>query len=148
MNFLDKEFVHSFFISDYNADREDQKEVRINGRRYIKFGTRTAICVVANLYKLTTPSNNQFRYVALLGLSRQHPCDSKINKEQGIEIAAENANTNPVGMLYFDHEVTYYEIKDIMMSYANTFEKQFVKTHAELVAEGKTDDLKSKKYMR
>ena len=148
MDFLTKELVDTFVYSDFGKDREDSTEVKINGRTYIKFGTRTATCVVANLYKLCTPSDNSLKYVALIGISRQHPCDVKITKNEGLETANVNANISPIANIQFDHKVNWYEIKPILEGIAMAQTKRFVKTRQEIIAEGKEADLQNQKYNR
>ena len=114
MDFLTKELVATYDYTDFNVDRRDSTEVISYGRTYLKLGTRTATCVVANLYKLCTPSDNSFNYVAFIGISRQHPCDVKITKEEGLEKAQVNARISPIATIQFDHKVAYHEIKPIL----------------------------------
>lgn len=148
MNFFRKELVDTFFYTDLNQNREDSKEVVINGRTYIKLGTRTATTVVANLYKVWDPSVKFYKYVALVGVTRQHPCDVKVDKEKGIELANEAANINPSMTITFDHKITYHEFKNFALSYISSLEPKFIKTRQEIVAEGGEEDLKNKKYSR
>ena len=148
MDFLTKELLATYDYTDCNLDRRDSTEVISYGRTYLKLGTRTATCVVANLYKLCTPSDNSFNYVAFIGISRQHPCDVKITKEEGLEKAQVNARISPIATINFDHKVSYYEIKPILEGILNSQAKRFVKTRQEIIASGGANDLVNKKYKR
>ncbi|MBO5003879.1 MAG: hypothetical protein J6D03_01175 [Clostridia bacterium] len=148
MDFLAKELVNTFVYTDFGKDREYATEVTINGRTYIKTGTYTATRVVADLYKLCTPSDNILKYVALVGISRQHPNDTKIKKEQGIEKAHENAMISPIATIKFDHKVSWYEIKPILEGILYSQNKSFIKTKQEIIASGKAKELAEQKYTR
>ena len=148
MDFLTKELVATYDYTDFNVDRRDSTEVISYGRTYLKLGTRTATCVVANLYKLCTPSDNSFNYVALIGISRQHPCDVKITKEEGLEKAQINARISPIATIQFDHKVSYHEIKPILEGILYSQTKRFVNTRQEIIANGGADDLVNQKYKR
>jgi hypothetical protein len=148
MNFLTKELVDSFVYSNIGSDREDSKSVVIKGRTYIKLGTVTATTIVANVYKVYDSSVKPNKYVALFGVARQHPCDVKVSREQGTEVAATNAQSHPIMQIEFDHQPNYFDLKPFMEAYINSLEVVFVKTKQELIAEGKEKELKAGKYNR
>lgn len=148
MNYLRKELVDSFVFSDANTNRELSKEVVINGRPYTKYGTRTATTIVANLYKVWDPSVEQNKYVAIFGSARQHPCDVKINKEEGIEVANTNANANPCMNVVFENKPTVDALANFADAYIASIEPKFIKTRQEMIAEGKSEQLTNKVYNR
>ena len=134
MDFLDKERVRTFDYTDYNSDRSDTMEERINGRFYIKFGTRTATTVVGVLYKDNNPGDEQVKkYTLLVGISRQHPCDVRIDKEQGIELAHVAALTDPVMKIDLYDDIDFYKFKDIARAYCSTLPVEFIKTKQEII---------------
>lgn len=134
MDFLDRERIDTFYYTDYSNNRADTMSERINGRLYVKFGIRTATTVVGVLYKDTNPSCKQpNKYTLLVGISRQHPCDVKIDKETGIEIAHVAALTNPVMKIELYKKINFYDFKDIARSYISTLPVEFVKTKDEII---------------
>ena len=100
-NFLSKELVNTFAYTTATQDRDVCTDVSINGRRYRKYGTLQAVAFVGNLYKVGVPGegylkddgpvqNRNDKYVLVIGMSKQHPYDTKVNKDLGYEIATEN----------------------------------------------------------
>ena len=148
MDFLRKELVDSFFFTDYNRNREYSKKVVINGRTYVKFGTHTATTIVANVYKVYDPSVESYKYVALFGISRQHPCDVKVTKEEGIELANIAADTNPFMTCQFDEAPSYHTFKYMADIYICSMKKQLIKTKEEIIANGDEEKLLFKQYRR
>lgn len=130
MNFLTKELVDTF--SWIYWGKENVKSVRINGRLYYKTGRETSAIYVGNLYKVYDPSVKSFKYVMMIGAAIQHPCDSKINKEDGYEIANEHAMTEPIMTITLNHKIDNEDFLRFVKSYEATREVDFVKTKAEV----------------
>lgn len=146
--YSDKTLVSTFVSSDLNTDRSDSKVVKFNGREYIALGTRAATTVVGILYKVHEPSDNHLRYVLLVGVARQHPCDVKISLEEGVDIATQNALISPVMTMRLEDKINEQQFIDIANVYANTMKIRLVKTKAEMIFEGREEDLYNKKYSR
>ena len=148
MDFLRKDFVDSYFYTDFNKNREYSKEVVINGRKHLKFGTYTATTIVANIYKVYDPSVESYKYVALFGISRQHPCDVKVTKEEGIELANIAAHSKPFMTCQFEEKPNYHTFKYMADIYLHSMPKQFIKTKQEIIANGDEEKLLWKQYRR
>ena len=147
-NFLFKEKVNTFVYTTATQNRDVYTDVSINGRRYRKYGTLQAVAFVGNLYKVGVPGegylkddgpvqNRNDKYVLVIGMSKQHPYDTKVNKDLGYEIATENMLTDPIMMIEVQGKFNYYRFKNIVENYLNTMKLEFIKTKAEIIAEGK-----------
>lgn len=149
-SFKFKELVNTFAYTTATKNREVCTEVSINGRKYDKYGTLQAVAFVGNLYKIDVkgegywprekgPINDsrQSKQVLFIGMSKQHPYDTKINKELGYEIAAENALDNPIMMIEVQGKFTYRRFKNIVEDYLSTMNLEFIKTRQEIINEGK-----------
>lgn len=138
LDLLRKELIDEYYFSTVNKDRKSIKQERINGRLYEKYGVECAVTLYAMKYKVPIPGNKQFKYVVTIGLAKQHPCDSIISLEEGIEIAKTNALTNPIFSMTFDEDVDKDTIVMMMSSYyACNIPVQFVKTTQEIKAQSK-----------
>ncbi len=147
-DFLFKERVNTFGYTTATQDREAYTDVSINGRRYTKYGTLQAVTFVGNLYKTNVkgegylkndgkPEIKNEKYLLVIGMSKQHPYDTKVNKETGYEVAAENAINNPIIMIEVQGKFNYYRFRDIVEMYLDTMNLEFIKTKQEIIAEGK-----------
>lgn len=147
-NFLFKEKINTFVYTTATQNRDVYTDVSINGRRYRKYGTLQAVAFVGNLYKVGVPSegylkdggpvqNRNEKYVLVIGMSKQHPYDTKVNKEIGYEIATENMLTDPIMIIEVQGKFNYYRFKDIVEMYLDTMRLEFIKTKQEILAEGK-----------
>ena len=139
-DFLTKTLVDSFSYTTTTQNRESCASVNIEGRRYVKFGVLQAVTIVGNLYE-----DHNGNRILTCGISKQHPCDTKCDKEKGYEIAALNAMSNPDIIFntvpkYLDKDV-FYNMMDL---YVNSMDLEFIKTTKELEAAG----LDPKKYNR
>jgi len=148
--FLFKELVNTFTYTTATQNRDVYADVSINGRRYRKYGTLQAVTFVGNLYKVgctgegywpkedgpIRTSKNE-KTVLVIGMSKQHPYDTKVNKELGYEIATENMLTNPVIMIEVQGKFNKRRFVDIVESYLDTMKLEFIKTKGEIIAEGK-----------
>lgn len=136
MDFLNKTLIGEYSYSDANTDRTCMKRVYINGRKYFKTGTKTATTVVAFQYKVFNPSINRSEYVTVMGAARQHTGDTTIDKETGLEIAAEKALTSPVATFTFPSECSEETIHSLMEIYVDELPINFIKTEEELLLNG------------
>ena len=135
MDFLTKNLIGEYSYTDVNKDRSSIKRVLINGRKYLKTGTKTATTVVAFQYKVFNPSINRSEYITLIGIARQHSGDTKITMEEGYEIAATNAMVSPIASFTFPVECSEYTISKIMRAYVDELPINFIKTQEELLAQ-------------
>ena len=97
IKFDEKEFVESFVCSTINDFRESSKRVMLDGRWYIKEGTEQAVTLVGNIFKVK--EGDVEKTMLYIGMSKQHPCDSKCDKEIAIEQAQIKAFDDPI-MIY------------------------------------------------
>jgi hypothetical protein len=146
-DFLFKELVNTFAYTTATQNRDVYTDVSINGRRYTKYGTLQAVTFVGNLYKTGVkgdgylkedgaPVNKNEKYVLSIGMSKQHPCDTKVNKELGYEMAMMNALNNPIILIEINDKFTYRRFRNIVEDYLNTIKLEFIKTKQEIIAEG------------
>lgn len=130
-NFLFKELVETYSYTTATKNREGYKNVNIKGRRYVKCGTFQSVTFVGNLYNIGK------RRVLVVGMSRQHPYDTKLKKDVGYEIAYNNALDDPCMMIDIHGKFTKYRFKEIVLHYLSTIKLHFIKTREEIEAEGK-----------
>ena len=151
--FLFKELVNTFTYTTATQDRDVYADVSINGRRYRKYGTLQAVTFVGNLYKVGVPSGgylnlngqstslksvkNQEKQVLVIGMSKQHPYDTKVNKELGYEVARVNSLDNPCIIIEVQGKFNKRRFVDIVEYYIDTMKLEFIKTRDEIIAEGK-----------
>jgi len=152
--FLFKELVNTFSYTTATQNREVYADVSINGRHYRKYGTVQAVAFVGNLYKVgiqsegylnlkegektsLKPIKNQEKYVLMIGMSKQHPYDTKVNKELGYEVAYENALNNPCITIEVQGKFNKRRFVNIIENYLDTIKLEFIKTKGEIIAEGK-----------
>ena len=131
-DFLTKTLVRSFDWNDMKEDRSMYEQVCINGRDYIKMGVATSTTVVGNLYLVEDQSVKQNKYVLLVGIARQHPCELNVRRSEGVEIANIKALNSPVMQIEFDHEVTWDEFKELADWYVAWQTPKMLKTNEEL----------------
>ena len=148
-SFYFKELVNTFAYTTATQNRDVCTEVSINGRRYDKYGTLQAVAFVGNLYKVDIPGEGYYprelvpnkkinpKYVLTIGMSKQHPYDTKINKELGYEIANENAMMNPIMIIEVQGKFNYRRFKNIIENYLANMNLEFIKTRQEIINEGK-----------
>lgn len=156
-DFLFKELVNTFAYTTATQNRDVCTDVSINGRRYTKYGTLQAVTFVGKLYKVGTPSEGYWprengrpevkhneKFVLFIGMSKQHPCDNKINKQLGYEIAETNALSNPQMIIEVQRGFNNRRFDNIVEHYLSEMNLEFIKTREEIIAEGKDP----KKYNR
>ena len=148
--FLFKGLVNTFAYTTATQDRDVYTDVSINGRRYRKYGTLQAVTFVGNLYKVgcsgegywpkedgpIQTSKNE-KYVLVVGMSKQHPYDTKVNKELGYEIAQTNSLDNPCMVIEVQGKFAKRRFVDLVEYYLSTMKLEFIKTREEIIAEGK-----------
>lgn len=148
--FLFKELVNTFAYTTATQNRDVYTDVSINGRRYRKYGTLQAVTFVGNLYKVgcsgegywpkedgpIQTSKNE-KYVLVIGMSKQHPYDTKVNKELGYEIAQTNMLNDPCMVIEVQGKFNKRRFVDLVEYYLNTMKLEFIKTRQEIIAEGK-----------
>ena len=132
LDYTNKQFIRSFCVSDVRQERMASSNVIINGRNYIKLGKYCATTLVANLFKVYDCSINQFKYVYFVGAAKQHPNDISVKYSDGVEIAAENAMTNPCMVLTFDEPISYEAIEELMWRYISYSPVKYVRTRKEI----------------
>ena len=132
LDFSNKEFVRSFTYSNLKKDRRIAKEEVILGRKYIKEGTMCATTMVCDCWKVYDPSVERFKYVYLAGVARQHPMDIMVKYSDGVEIAHENAMTNPVLTMIYNDPVSFEFVEYMMEAYVSSLPIQMVKTRKEI----------------
>lgn len=153
-DFLFKELVNTFSYTTATQNRDVYADVSINGRHYRKYGTLQAVTFIGHLYKvgvqskgylnladgettLLKPVKNQEKTILVIGMSKQHPCDTKVNKDVGYEIANKNALNDPCIIMEVHGKFNYLRFKYIIESYLETINLEFVKTREEIINEGK-----------
>lgn len=135
VKFSDKTLVKSFQYSDINQNREVYTKVRIDGRLYYKFGTLQATTCVGNVFKVGPK-----KYVMYVGVARQNPGDSVINKKLALEVADTKSYTDPSIIMEVDSEFDKVDFKHIMSRYVDSLLCDFVKTRQELLKKYTRED--------
>ena len=137
IDWLNKELIGSGSWNNIKKNREEFKEERINGRLYVKYGINCATTVSYFIYKVYDPSVESFKYAYMLGVARQNPGDTVIDKEEGVEIASFKAMDNPSIVLIYDYMIPHGQLMTIIEQYVMTLPVRFVKTKAEMKAENR-----------
>ena len=132
MDFLTKDLVKTFSYSTINEWRNLEKQVVINGRTYVKFGQAQVVTLVGNLYKCWDPSVESYKNMLMVGVAKQHPCDLKITKQEGLSIANEKAYACPSIVMEVDHDFNKEKFNIIAMCYIETMNLEQVKTRQEI----------------
>jgi hypothetical protein len=149
-NFLFKELVNTFDYTTATQNRDVYTDVSINGRHYRKYGTLQAVTFVGNLYRVGWSGEGYYpkeqgpiqtfkndKYVLVIGMSKQHPCDTKVNKDLGYEIATNNMLNDPCIIIDIQGKFTYRRFKTIVENYLSTMKLEYIKTKKEIEMEGK-----------
>lgn len=138
-NFLGKELVNTYAYTTATKDRDVCTYVSINGRRYAKFGTLQAVTFVGNLYKVNNSkgkSSDFDKYTLMIGMSKQHPCDTKVNKTEGYESAALRAIDDPILIIDVQGKFNKHRFNRIVENYLSNMKLEFIKTRAEIIESG------------
>lgn len=128
-----KKLVDEFVVSDIHTDRYCEKEtVNEDGRRVVSLGTYCASTFYGKLYKMNGPSVKPTkRYLLLIGLSRQNPADIKQNEDLAIEMAAENAMTDPIMTIWLPEHISGTRFRYFVEPYLNSLPEKLVLTSKE-----------------
>ena len=121
-----RKFIESFSFSTLSTDRTDTSYVVIDGRTYIKTGTRQAVLLVGHKYK------TESGYILTVGIALQHPCDSVFDKEAALEIASQRAYEEPVIAMNVDKHFSGSMFNKLAIQYVCNMKLQFVKTRKEI----------------
>ena len=135
IDWLSKELINNGSWNNIKKNRDQIKEERINGRLYIKLGVNCATTVSYFVYKVYDPSVKSFKYAYMLGVARQNPGDTVLDKNEGIRIAEQRAIENPSIVLIYDYIIPHGQLMNIIEQYVNTLPVKFIKTKAEMKAE-------------
>lgn len=131
-DFLTKELVDSFSYTTITKDREAYSDVVIDGRSYTKWGTLQAVTIVGNLYE-------DFRgnRILMCGVAKQHPCDTKVNKQIAYEAAQAHAMFNPdIVINNVPEYINKFNFGKMMEWYVDAMKLEFVKTNKEIERSG------------
>lgn len=161
VDFLNKEFVKSYFIDNHNYfysyqfnegfdghDADDEQcvpdpvvegkkygfletEVKSQGRTFIKTGKFCVQTMVGNIYKAEDERTKQTRYILQIGISKQNPADLIHDKKVAIEFGQEQAMTEPVMTILLDHQPGFYEFREYARTYLVCNKQKFVMTAEE-----------------
>ena len=137
LNLVSKELVKTLSYTNFSEDREVYAEVIIDGRTYYKLGTLQGVTIVGFMYKVFNSELDKNEYYLYCGLSKQHPCDSKINKEIGYEHAATNAQMNPFLIMKVEKTFGNNTFRPMMKAYVDDMDLEFIKTTQEIAKSNK-----------
>lgn len=135
VKFEDKTLVKSFQYSDVNEDRLRYKKVRINGRMYHKFGTLQSTTCVGNMFKV-----GPNKYVLYVGMAKQNPGDSVIDKKLALEVADTKSYTDPSIIMEVSPSFDKKDFQHIISRYVDSTEVDFIKTREELLKQYTRED--------
>lgn len=133
MDYLSKELIrtYSFSTRQYGADYT-AKEFKFNGRTYMKYGELQEVTFVGNLYKVFDPSINRNKYMLMIGLAKQHPCDLSTSREEGLDIANTHAHENPSIVMEVQKTFDDEMFLQFCCTYASMMRRAFIKTRQEI----------------
>lgn len=134
-DFLRKELVRTYNYSTANFDRSGYIDYVENGRKYTKYGTWQAITYIGLLYKVYDTKQKMYKYVLHVGMSKQHPNDTRTNKDIAYEIAYENALIEPTITITWDQKPTSYDCMNIITSHLSNVKLKMMKTKEEIKLE-------------
>ena len=124
--FAEKELVNVFEYSTASKERYAYTDVNIDGRWYTKYGTLQAVTMVGGLYKTENNKN-----LLVVGISKQHPNDNKVDKKLGYEVAHINMLNNPAIVMEVDKTFKRRDFNHICSNYINSMDLAFIKTNKE-----------------
>lgn len=137
-DFLTKDVVDTFYWSTASKDRSGAIQYSENGRTYAKFGTYQAFTFAGIVYKVFDKNANSYKYVMVIGVSKQHPCDVKIDKRLAYEIAYENALDDPITTVVSPAgKFNKGDFMTFVEWYFTNSRIELIKTKEEIEAEGK-----------
>lgn len=135
VKFEDKTLVKSFQYSDVNEDRFMCNRVIIDGRVYYKTGIFQVTTCVGNMFKV-----GPNKYVLYVGMAKQNPGDSVIDKKLAIEVANTKSYTDPSIIMKVSREFNNRHFQNIISKYVDSTEVDFIKTRQELLKQYTRED--------
>lgn len=140
MDFLTKDLVRTFSYTTMNECRGIERQMVVNGRTYVKFGQAQAVTLVGNLYKCWDPIVESYKYMLMVGVAKQHPCDLNITKREGYAIANENAHISPSMIVEVNKDFNKEKFQFLSMCYIETMHLNMVKTKQEILFEKTSEE--------
>ena len=139
-DFLTKELIDTFSYTTITKNRNVYSDVIINGRQYTKYGSLQAVTIVGNLYEDCYGNR-----IIVCGVAKQHPCDTKCEKQLAYEVAQAHALFCPDFVINTVPEyVNNFNFGNMMSWYVDAMDLDYMKTRKEIEMMG--DD--PKKYNR
>lgn len=133
-----KTLVDEYWSSDVAWDRSTFVSYNINGRVWWKHGQRPAVTYFAKIYKvhIYDKFDTSRQYVMQIGMARQSTKELQASKQEGIEIAAEHAVTEPIAVMYFEKKPMRKDFNALISVFRKlTNDNRVVMTREELNAE-------------
>ena len=132
MKILTKDFLQNYSYTTINTNREGVKEVKIDGRRYLKLGVYQAVTLVGDLFDVYDADVKRNRKMLFVGVSKQHPRDLSVDKELAYETAHLNALESPAIIMEVGPEFCGHDFRHLASTYVKSLRLQFVKTREEI----------------
>lgn len=127
-DFSTKTLIDSFTYTTITNNREAATEVVIDGRNYTKWGTLQAVTIVGNLYE-----DNDGNRIMLCGIARQHPNDTRCNKQVAYEVAQLRALSDPDLVINtVPKYINNFNFSRMMSWYVDGMNLEFIKTKEEI----------------
>lgn len=131
-DFTHKELVETFNFTTITTNRKRYSDVIIYGRKYRKFGVIQSVTAIGNLFEDCNGNN-----ILMIGISKQHPCDSKCDKDMAYSAAQEKAFANPDIVMYnVPKYFSNYNFRKMMKWYIDAMDLDFIKTRTEIEKSG------------
>lgn len=143
-NLIKKELVKTFAYTTVSQSRDAYTNVVIDGRNYLKYGQLQAVTIAGFMYKIYNSELGVNEYFLYCGISKQHPCDTKLNKETGYEQAAINAQMNPFFEMKVEKQFSDYTFRRMMTNYVDHLNLEFIKTTQEIKKQCKNTSIYSR----
>lgn len=132
-DFKTKELIATYTYSTIGDCRNGVQSVNIDGRWYDKYGIYQAVTFVGNIYKIYDSEEHVDKRVLVIGISKQHPCDSKIDKQLAYEVAMEYSLTKPAIIMDVPKYFRKKAFVDLCRIYENNMDLNFIKTRKEIL---------------
>lgn len=133
-----KTLVDEYWSSDVAWDRSTFVSYNINGRVWWKHGQRPAVTYFGKIYKVNFPDkfDTSRQYMMEIGMARQSTKELQVSKQEGVEIAAEHAVTQPIAVMYFEKKPMRKDFNALISVFRKlTNDNRVVMTREELNAE-------------
>lgn len=133
-----KTLVDEYWSSDVAWDRSTFVSYNINGRVWWKHGQRPAVTYFGKIYKVNFHDkfDTSRQYMMEIGMARQSTKELQVSKQEGVEIAAEHAVTQPIAVMYFEKKPMRKDFNALISVFRKlTNDNRVVMTREELNAE-------------